>query len=205
MTWRGATLPKDNFWQNFRFWDDGFGFWQLNLSTAQNDFTKFRRGWWQFSWMTGVKFNSIHSIFARFLHITGFTVCAAQGVRRRIWQFLLPIQRDVSSDRAWWLSYREPCVSCQSRASAGLGSPGDSRSHSGHVGNTRRRRLSRSALIRCRKQTRNPEMHSAAFGDHVINWNVVRLTSLSLDMQGNHVVIACINGQVEAAAAANRP
>ena len=62
-------------------------------------------------------------------------------VRRRTWQFLLPIHHDVSSDRAWWLPYRKPCVSCQSPASAGLGSPGDSRSHSGHVGNTRRRRL----------------------------------------------------------------
>ena len=40
-----------------------------------------------------------------------------------------------------WLPYPEPCVSCQSPAAAGLGSPGDSRSHSGHVGNTRRRRL----------------------------------------------------------------
>ena len=62
-------------------------------------------------------------------------------MRRKIWQFLLPIHHDVSSDRAWWLPYREPCVSCQSPASAGLGSPGDSRSHSGQVGNTRRRRL----------------------------------------------------------------
>ena len=62
-------------------------------------------------------------------------------MRRRIWQFLLPIHHDVSSDRAWWLPYREPCVSCQSPASAGLWSPGDSRSHSRHVGNTRRRRL----------------------------------------------------------------
>ena len=37
---------------------------------------------------------------------------------------------DVSSDRAWWLPYR---VSCQSPASAGLGSPGDRRSHSGET------------------------------------------------------------------------
>ena len=33
-------------------------------------------------------------------------------MRRRIWQFLLPIHHDVSSDRAW-LPYREPWVSCQ--------------------------------------------------------------------------------------------
>ena len=58
----------------------GFGFWQLNLSTAQNDFSKFRPGWWQFCWMTGVKFNSIHSNLARFLHITQFTVCAAKNL-----------------------------------------------------------------------------------------------------------------------------
>ena len=68
-------------------------------------------------------------------------------MRRRIWQFLLPIHHDVSSDRAWWLPYPEPCVSCQSPASAGLGSPGDSRSHSGHVGNTRRRRLITCCLL----------------------------------------------------------
>ena len=68
-------------------------------------------------------------------------------MRRRIWQFLLPIYHDVSSDRAWWLPYREPCVSCQSPASAGLGSPGDSRSHSGHVGNTRRRRVITCCLL----------------------------------------------------------
>ena len=58
----------------------GFGFWQLNLSTAQNDFSKFRPGWWQFCWMTGVKFNSIHSILVRFLHITQFTECAAKNL-----------------------------------------------------------------------------------------------------------------------------
>ena len=62
----------------------GFGFdsssWQLNLSTAQNVFSKFRPGWWQFCWMTGVKFNSIQSILVRFLHITQFTVCAAKNL-----------------------------------------------------------------------------------------------------------------------------
>ena len=58
----------------------GFGFWQLNLSTAQNDFSKFWPGWWQFCWMTGVKFNSIHYILVRFLHITQFTVCAAKNL-----------------------------------------------------------------------------------------------------------------------------
>ena len=109
---------------------------QFNLSTAQNDFSKFRPGWWQFCWMTGVKFNSIHFILVRFLHITQFTVCAAKNLT-----VFVVIHHDVSSDRAWWLPYREPCMSCQSPASAGLGSPGDSRSHSGHVGNTRRRRL----------------------------------------------------------------
>ena len=63
---------------------DGFGFdsssWQLNLSTAQNVFSEFRPGWWQFCWMTGVKFNSIQSILVRFLHITQFTVCAAKNL-----------------------------------------------------------------------------------------------------------------------------
>ena len=54
--------------------------WQLNLSTAQNDFSKFRPGWWQFCWMTGVKFNSIHSILVKFLHITQFTVCAVKNL-----------------------------------------------------------------------------------------------------------------------------
>ena len=62
----------------------GFGFdsssWQLNLSTAQNVFSKFRPGWWQFCWMTGVKFNSIRSFLVRFLHITQFTVCAAKNL-----------------------------------------------------------------------------------------------------------------------------
>ena len=62
----------------------GFGFdsssWQLNLSTAQNVFSKFRPGWWQFCWMTGVKFNSIQSILVKFLHITQFTVCAAKNL-----------------------------------------------------------------------------------------------------------------------------
>ena len=59
----------------------------------------------------------------------------------RIWQFLLLIHHNVSSDQTWWLPYREPCMSCQSPASAGLGSPGDRRSHSGHIGNTRGWRL----------------------------------------------------------------
>ena len=54
--------------------------WQLNLSTAQNVFSKFRPGWWQFCWMTGVKFKSIQSILVRFLHITQFTVCAAKNL-----------------------------------------------------------------------------------------------------------------------------
>ena len=62
----------------------GLGFdsssWQLYLSTAQNVFSKFPPGWWQFCWMTGVKFNSIQSILVRFLHITQFTVCAAKNL-----------------------------------------------------------------------------------------------------------------------------
>ena len=37
---------------------------------------------------------------------------AVYCVRRRIWQFLLLIHHDVSSDRAW-LPYGEPCMSCQ--------------------------------------------------------------------------------------------
>ena len=52
--------------------------WQLNLSTTQNDFSKFRPGWWQFCWMTGVKFNSIHSILVKFLHITVYCVCGEE-------------------------------------------------------------------------------------------------------------------------------
>ena len=58
----------------------GFGFWQLNLSTAQNYFSKFQPSWWHFCWMTGVNFNSIHYILVRFLHITQFTVCAAKNL-----------------------------------------------------------------------------------------------------------------------------
>ena len=40
----------------------------------------FQPGWWQFCWMTGVKFNNIRSILVRFLHITQFTVCAAKNL-----------------------------------------------------------------------------------------------------------------------------
>ena len=84
--------------------------------------------------MTGVKFNSIHSILVRFLHITQFTVCGEE--------FDSFCCRFTTLSRVIeWLPYPEPCVSYQSPAVAGLGSPGDSRSHSGHVGNTRRRRL----------------------------------------------------------------
>ena len=54
--------------------------WQLNLSTAQNDFSNFRPGWWQFCWITGVKFNSIQSIIVWLLHITQLTVCAAKNL-----------------------------------------------------------------------------------------------------------------------------
>ena len=61
----------------------GFGFWQLKLTAppVQNDFSKFRPGWWQFCRMTSVKFNSIQSFLVRFLHITQFTVCAAKNLR----------------------------------------------------------------------------------------------------------------------------
>ena len=58
----------------------GFGFWQLNLSTAQNDFSNFRPGWRQFCWITCVNFNSIQSIIVWSLHITQFTVCAAKNL-----------------------------------------------------------------------------------------------------------------------------
>ena len=65
----------------------GFGFWQLNLaaqpvnrSTAQNDLSNFRTGWWQFCWIIGVKFNSIQSIIVWLLHITQFTVCAIKNL-----------------------------------------------------------------------------------------------------------------------------
>ena len=97
-------------------------------------FSKFRPGWWQFCWMTGVKFNSIHSILVRFLHITQFTVCAAKNLT----VFVADSPRCLE-----WSSMvaAVPCVSCQSPASAGLGSPGDRPSHPGHIGNTRRRRL----------------------------------------------------------------
>ena len=54
--------------------------WQLNLSTAQNDFSNFRPGWWQFCWITGVKFNSIQSIIVWLLHITQFTVYATKNL-----------------------------------------------------------------------------------------------------------------------------
>ena len=49
--------------------------WQLKLTTVQNDFSNFRPGWWQFCWITGVKFNSIQSIIVSLLHIMRFTVC----------------------------------------------------------------------------------------------------------------------------------
>ena len=65
----------------------GFGFWQLKLtaqpvnrSTAQNDFSNFRPSWWQFYWITDVKFNSIQSIIVWLLHITQFTVCATKNL-----------------------------------------------------------------------------------------------------------------------------
>ena len=63
-----------------RFWIGWFRFWQLNLSTAQNYFSKYQPSWWHFCWMTGVNFNSIHYILVRFLHITQFTVCAAKNL-----------------------------------------------------------------------------------------------------------------------------
>ena len=97
---------------------------QPRLSTAQNDFSNFRPGWWQFCWMTGVKFNSIHSILVRFLHITVYCVCGEE--------FDSFCCRFTTLSRVIeWLPYPEPCLSCQSPAAAGLGSPGDSRSHSG--------------------------------------------------------------------------
>ena len=58
----------------------GFGFWQLNLSTAQNDFSNFRPGWRQFCWITCVNFNSIQSIIVWSLHIPQFTVCATKNL-----------------------------------------------------------------------------------------------------------------------------
>ena len=39
-----------------------------------------RPGWWQFCWITGVKFNSIQSIIVWLLHITQFTVCATKNL-----------------------------------------------------------------------------------------------------------------------------
>ena len=54
--------------------------WQLNLSPAQNDFSNFRPGWWQFCWITCVEFNSIQSIIVWLLHITQFTVCATKNL-----------------------------------------------------------------------------------------------------------------------------
>ena len=55
----------------------GFGFWQLNLSTAQNDFSKV--GDSSDEWLV---WNLTASIlfFVRFLHITQFTVCAAKNL-----------------------------------------------------------------------------------------------------------------------------
>ena len=74
------TISKTRSLLNWLLSDFDSSSWQLNLSTAQNDFSKFRPGWWQFCWMTGVKFNSIHSILVRFLHITQFTVCVAKNL-----------------------------------------------------------------------------------------------------------------------------
>ena len=146
--------------------------WQLNLSTAQNDFSKFRPGWWQFCWMTGVKFNSIHSILVKFLHITQFTVCAAKNLtvivadsaRRLEWsskflhitQFtvcaaknLTVIVADSARRLEFFQTFHENTVAAVSRALSELSEPclgwtrepGDRRSHSGHVSNSRRRRL----------------------------------------------------------------
>ena len=79
-------------------------------STAQNDLSNFRPGWWQFCWITGVKFNSIQSINIWLLHITQFTVCATKNLT--VFVADSPRCLDSSSDRAW-LPYRKPCLSCQ--------------------------------------------------------------------------------------------
>ena len=119
--------------------------------TAQNDFSKFRPGWWQFCWMTGVKFNSIHSILVRF--ITQFTVCAAKNLT----VFVADSPRCLE-----WSSM----VAAISRALRELSEPcvgwtreprGDTRSLSGHVGNTRRRRL-----ITCCRYDRQPSVSDSA-------------------------------------------
>ena len=68
---------QDHFWSG---WFRILTAQPVNCAKWQNDFSKFRPGWWQFCWMTGVKFNSIHSILVRFLHITQFTVCAAKNL-----------------------------------------------------------------------------------------------------------------------------
>ena len=111
----------------------GFGFWQLNLSTAQNYFSKFQPSWWHFCWMTGVNFNSIHYILVRFLHITQFTVCAAKN--------LTVIVAGSSRCLEWSSMVAVVSRALRELSEPSLGSPGDRRSHSGHVGNTRRRRL----------------------------------------------------------------
>ena len=124
-----------------RFWSGWFRILTAQPVNCAKWFLKVSARW-QFCWMTGVKFNSIHSILVRFLHITQFTVCAAKNLT----VFVADSPRCLEWS-SMWLPYREPCVSCQSPASAGLGSPGDSRSHSGHVGNTRRPRLITCCLL----------------------------------------------------------
>ena len=63
-----------------RFWSGWFRILTAQPVNCAKWFLKVWPGWWQFFWMTGVKFNSTHSILVRFLHITQFTVCAAKNL-----------------------------------------------------------------------------------------------------------------------------
>ena len=116
-----------------------FGFWQLDSSTCVNCtkwFLKlpsnFRHGWWQLKSAEQLMWNLKHPVNSCMIIAYNTVYC----VQWRIWQFLLLFHHDVSSDLAWWLPCREPCMSCQSPASAGLGSPRDNKSRSEHVGST---------------------------------------------------------------------
>ena len=74
------TISKTRSLLNWLFSDLDSSSWQLNLSNGQNDFSSFQPGWWQFCWITGVKFNSIQSIVVLLLHITQLPVCATKNL-----------------------------------------------------------------------------------------------------------------------------
>ena len=92
--------------------------------------------WWQFCWITSVKFNNIQSIPVWLLHITQFTVCATKNLT----VFVADSPRCLEWSKHGGCHIASPAWAV--RAPVGwTRSPWDRRSHSGHVGNTRRRRL----------------------------------------------------------------